>query len=88
MRLRISQPLEFTYLYKSPQRASVSAISAGDVNLWRIFFMFRIFVAATTAVVATIFARTFPVCVCGFITLIFGRRLWRRDALSLLLLFD
>jgi hypothetical protein len=76
MRLRISQPLEFTYLYKSPQRASVSAISAGDVNLWRIFFMFRIFFSVDAAAVATIFARTFPVCVYGFIILIFGRRIW------------
>jgi hypothetical protein len=53
------------------------------------FFMFRVSfsVAAAAAVVAIIFARTFPVCVCGFIIIIFGRRLWRCDALSPLLLF-
>jgi hypothetical protein len=53
------------------------AISAGDVNLWGTFLMFRIFfsVAATAAAVATIFARILPVCVRAFIILIFGRRL-------------
>jgi hypothetical protein len=45
-------------------------------------------VAATAAAVATIIAIISPVCVSALITLIFGRRLWRHDALSSLFLFD
>jgi hypothetical protein len=52
--------------------------------------MFRGFfdVAAAAAAVVIIFAGIFPVCVGGFIFIIFGRRLRRCDALSSLLLFD
>jgi hypothetical protein len=48
--------------------------------------MFKIVfsVAATAAAVA----RTFLVRVCSFIIFIFGRRLWRCDALPSLLLFN
>jgi uncharacterized membrane protein YuzA (DUF378 family) len=69
---------------KLPQRASVSAISAGDVNLWGTFLMIRIIfsVAATAAAVATIITGISPIYVSVLITLIFGRRLWRHDALS------
>jgi hypothetical protein len=59
-------------------------MSAGDVNLRRIFSVFRIFfsVAAATAAVT----RTFPVHVRGLIIFIFGRRLWRCEAFSSFLL--
>jgi hypothetical protein len=53
--------------------------------------MFRGFfgvAAAAAAAVVIIFARTFTVCVGGFIFIIFGRRLQRCDALFSLLLFD
>jgi hypothetical protein len=46
-------------------------MSIGDVNLRRIFFVFRIFFSVAAAAVA----RTFPVCVGGFIFIILGRRL-------------
>jgi hypothetical protein len=59
-------------------------MSAGDVNLQRIFFVFRIFFSVAVAAVA----RTFPVHVCGLIIFIFGRRLWRCDAFSSLLFLD
>jgi hypothetical protein len=61
-------------------------MSAGDVNLQRIFFVFRIFFSVAAA--ATAVARTFPVYVCGLIIFIFGRRLWRCDAFSSLLFLD
>jgi hypothetical protein len=61
-------------------------MSTGDVNLRRIFFMFRIFFSVAAAAAAV--ARTFPVCVGGFIFMIFGRGLRRCDALSSLLLLD
>jgi hypothetical protein len=53
-------------------------MSTGDVNLRRIFF----------SIAAAVVARTFPVCVGGFIFIIFRRGLRRCDALSSLLLFD
>jgi hypothetical protein len=55
-------------------------MSTGDVNLQRIFF--------SVAAAATAVARTFPICVGGFIFIIFGRRLRRCNVLSSLLLFD
>jgi hypothetical protein len=64
------------------------AISASNVNLGRIFFVFRIFFSIAAAAVATIFAGIFSVSICIFIMFILGRRLRRCDALSSFLFFD
>jgi hypothetical protein len=87
---KVTQPHEFTYLHKSPRKASFSAISAGDINLQRTLLASRAFfnIIVTATVVATVFAGIFPFSVCAFINLIFRRRLWQCNALFSLLLFD
>jgi hypothetical protein len=76
-------------LYKSPQEASFSNISAGDVNLHRGFLVVRTVLNITAAAaVTTIFVRIFFGIVCAFIILIFGRRLRYLDVLSSLFLFN
>jgi hypothetical protein len=61
-------------------------MSTGNVNLRRILFMFGTFFSI--AAVAAAVARILPVCLGGLIFIIFGRRFWRCNTLSSLLLFD
>jgi hypothetical protein len=86
---KVSQPHEFIYLYKSPQEASFSTISAGDINLRRTFLMFRTFFSVTTAAatVTAVFARFFVSVAYAFI-IIFRRGFWQLDASPSLLLFN
>jgi hypothetical protein len=85
---KVAQPKRFTYLHRSPQRASFSAILASDINLRRIFFVLRtlLSVATTAAAVAAVFAIFFSAASIFFI--VFRRGFRYLDALPSLFLLD
>jgi hypothetical protein len=58
--------------------------SARDVNLWEILLVFGGLIAAAVIIVAD--ARPFPSRVCRFFIVIIGRRLWRCNVFTPLLL--